>query len=1555
MARVESRATGREGRISSGRSGRPTLEEDNGPNFVERSFNFVLNNTVDKLPVKIPTVFAFLPTPIAPLAIMQRRTDVGRVFTNAATQARDIVVGLPQGLVAMALHPLDTTKAIAESYANLYGPLLHGDFQTFGDRVSEEPLSPLLDAISIVSGGAGAAVRIGGAVGKGGQISRAAKVAYKRKIKDGSDIYDIVGPQPFLTFGQPKKRGPITPEELAEHTAKRAAWQLAKDNPRDITIRLRNLGNPDGKHDIYVDNPAGQPQFSAPGRTNPVSRGAQRARSKLVTFTSEAADAVAKKVTSKAQGKGKLEWADARSQAKGSRGNKIEQRREKRAKAAATVAAYQLAQATARATPEEAAAFGIVAKGVVPEEYAAAVRQEITGDKNATDLAAPLLSYLDDPNVTAIVLDYYAGKTGQKGSKSTKSFGIMIEKAKEVAHIHRQLGLENGTMSIAEAWLTPFTTERAIIAGGKIGIEAKRSYQETLRGKSRILIDAAKESRRKKQADKKGLTNERSEIYRARSRAAEELRLMDEILGQTKRALLEAEAVAANIVSKTATVTHLEEVMRQTQTTTAVAKHRMLDNDPMGHDLPVYRREARATEENLNQAKVELVDADQLGAIAENTSRYEISKIIELDNEYNSLLIEEARVTQRLDNGGTDAEIAKLTKEQKTLANKVDLKAQKIRGAYIRLGREQTKMEIAKAKADGRNDLVTQLTEQLVKEQAQGTVKRGEHQARPYNKRLGEQIKAQRAWELEYNKLHALEAKHKHLELQTYEYFLELDQRYAAKLDLDDQHTLVDEMAGRMDALADLHEKFIEQNSAERAIIEVEKKVMRDANPSYWVHGPGALLDENLPAAARAGLEELIARYGPDVFEARELGAGIPELRQLVARGIPFYLPDKLFVQFNKEGMQHLNQGISALLGAVALDPSLLTHSYMNMVRFTQHREMLKYLEGQQEQVSLNDALNGRIKDGWEVVDKRTQERANYIANFKHTSDADTRRKHGELDPDDAQLDDLLDLSESYFSGQGQANRDNWIVRGKDGNETVTIAPTSSVVAMARESKRQATVLTVLAKKPLTIWRSIVLGTRPAFLVNNLLGNHLLYAIEWGGKDGLNGYIDMMVANLPEKRQRGTSDPSEPTPEPSGARAMDALWDAGLSGHSLDEKLITIMANGYFPTSVGTRGTFGGTQTPVRSASQNPLSEKWIAGVTFELPSIKRDQAGTRIGKKRRLIRFQDLGLGVIPATQAITETSLRQAAMYAELRGAAKAAGLVGRLARTKNVLRRSGMMSGETIDFNRLYIQMLENDPKLQAKVSNSVLEGLGNYFDLGAIERHYVRQAAPFYSWYKAITSITLRMPFDHPAKSTMLRAVAAVGIEETIADGEVPSYLLGHVDLRPGLVNAIPGLGTIAGRQPILTTNGINPFQTVAEVGEAIAGISGLGGGGVGAGLSAAAQLGNPFGTVLVEEITQRSVLTGGKSTTVVGGGFPSYVERVLRQLPPSKLITAAVKGDVTKPTYLFEKTFAKEFSSQLGIPIRNMSPEVAKKLAKEERTRRGTTEKKIIIDWNRDGS
>ena len=1130
----------------------------------------------------------------------------------------------------------------------------------------------------------------------------------------------------------------------------------------------------------------------------------------------------------------------------------------------------------------------------------------------------------------------------------------MIEKAKEVAHIHRQLGLENGTMSIAEAWLTPFTTERAIIAGGKIGIEAKRAYQDTLRGKSRILIDAAKASRRTKREAKGDLLNERSEIYRARARAAEELRLMDEILAQTKRALLESKEVAATIVSKTATVRHLEEVMRQTQTRTAIAKHRLLDTDPMGNELPVYRTKAKATEENLNQSKVDLVDADQLGAIAENTSRHEISKIIELDNEYNALLTHESRAMQRLDHA-TDATREKLTTEHQKLAKQVDIKAQAIRGAYIRLGRAQTQMEIAKAKADGHHELVTQLETQLKKEMAEGTVKRGKHQARPYNKRLAEQIKAQRAWEVEFNKLHALEAKHKHLELQSYEYFLELDQRYTAKLDLDDQHTLVDEMAGRMDALADLHAVFIEQNSAERAVIAVEKKVMQDANPSYWVHGPGALLDENLPAAARAGLEELIARYGPDVFEARELGASIPELRQLVARGIPFYLPDKLFVKFNKEGMQHLNQGISALLGAVALDPSLLTHSYMNMVRFTQHRAMLKYLEGQQEQVSLNAALNGRIKDGWEVVDKRTQERANYIANFKHTSDADTRRKHGELDPEDAQLDDLLDLSESYFSGQGQANRDNWIVRGKDGNETVTIAPTSSVVAMARESKRQATVLTVLAKKPLTIWRTIVLGTRPAFLVNNLLGNHLLYAIEWGGKDGLNGYIDMMIANLPEKRQRGTSDPSEPTPEPSGARAMDALWDAGLSGHSLDEKLITIMANGYFPTSVGTRGTFGGTQTPLRSAAQHPLAAKWLEGVTFELPSIKRDQSGLKIGKKRRLIRFQDLGLGVIPATQAITETSLRQAAMFAELRGAAKAAGLVGRLERTKNVLRRSGMMSGETIDFNRLYIQMLENDPKLQAKVSNSVLEGLGNYFDLGAIERHYVRQAAPFYSWYKAITSITLRMPFDHPAKSTMLRAVAAVGIEETIADGEVPSYLLGHVDLRPGLVNAIPGIGTIAGRQPILTTNGINPFQTVAEVGEAIAGVSGLGGGGVGAGLSAAAQLGNPFGTVLVEEITQRSVLTGGKSTTVVGGGFPSYVERVLRQLPPSKLITAAVKGDVTKPTYLFEKTFAKEFSSQLGIPVRNMSPEVAKKLAKEERTRRGTTEKKIIIDWNRDGS
>ena len=1594
MARGDSRSE----RLASARGGRPERKQDK-PNFLERSFNFVMDQTVDRIPVKIPTVFAFIPSPIQPIAVMQRRTDVGRIAKNAATQARDIVVGLPAGVQAMVSDPIGTAKEIGKAYADLYGPLLRGDLQTFGDRVSEQPLSPILDALAVVSGGAGAAVRVGGAVGKGGQISRAAKVAKARQYTQGNTIEQVYLQSRGGGFvGKAPNR--LTTAELKEFTEARAAYQLAKDYPNSITIRLRNLGNPDGKRDIFVNNPAGPPILDRRGRTNPVSREAQHARSKFVTFTSELAYATARTATTPGPSI-PARWKEARAATRGVRAENIAKRDRRRANTKRVLAAMSFEKAQAKLTPDEAKAFGVISRGTDPVVYAALIRSQITDDLGQQAVSAKTLSDLDSPAVQKHVADYYESlahdlnQQGQTHAEIASAIGrdvdavpgilakprekptqlsIVVDKGRELAHYMKEIGVENGVMSLAEATVTPYTALRAIAAGGRIGLKAKQNFQAALRGRHQALVAAAVAQRKTKSADKSDIEADQKAAKDAKKIADEKFATADEKLKQSRRADAEAKSLVEEMEGEYLTLAEAEATMRAAQTRTRLASNRK-NLDPKGDNVEMFHQAAQRKEREVNDHVSAEYQAHLAAGLAENAASYEIHKIIELHNAYDAFVDEQRGVQSRirvaeerpatyqevfrveaqrerrgdrpLEDGARETLVKELEKAEKVLENKIARKAQQLRGAYARFEakngpaktEEAAKVRAAEVQATGQR-LRVELSEEI----AEGTRKRGKHQPKPWRVRFKEQIAAQKAWEIQYNKVEALHLKQKKLELESMGLLDDIDKMYISMSEQKVAHLYVEKLGKRMDELAEAHQKFMDNNAEQRAVIKVERKKMQDTNPSYWIHGPGALLDENLPEVARRELRSLLDTYGPDIFEARELGGSIPELRNLARRGYPFYLPDKLAVKFNQGGQAVLNQGIATMMGEVALNPSLLTAEYMNMVRTLQHREMMTYLKSQHREIPMEEAMRGELPAGWRIVDSRVNERQQYVANFKHTSDADIMeaqqaavRAQSELDVADLETPGhvasaLFDLSENYFAGQTRAD---WIVTGKPGAEMVTIAPKLTVENMAREARRQNTFTKALIEKPLTVWRTIVLGTRPAFLVNNMIGNHFLYAVEWAGADGLAGLMDMILANTTASGRRGT-------PE-----AMDALVDAGFGRLSMGEKLVTVMANGFFPTSVGGRSAFGSTQSP--------LGRRKLDSATFTLPSVKRNKDGNRVGQRRRTITMRGLGLGVIPITQAFAETGLRQAAMFAELRGAAKSAGLIGRMERTKNVLRRLGMMSGETVDFNRLFIRMLENDPKLQRRVADSVLEDLGNYFDLGTIERHYVRQAAPFYSWYKAIMSITLRMPFDHPAKSTMLRGVAAVGIEQTMADGEVPSYLLGHVDLRPGFVNAIPGIGTIAGREPILTTNGINPFHTVSEVGEAIIGLSGLGGADTRAGLAAAAQLSNPFGTALIEEITGRSILTGGRSTTVTGTGFQSYFERVLRQLPPAKLITAAFKGDVTEPTYLFEKTFGKEFFSQLGLPVRNMSPEVAKKLAKEERTRSGEPEKKRVFGWNEPGS
>jgi hypothetical protein len=93
-----------------------------------------------------------------------------QVLGNLKNDIVDTATGMPAGLLHSVEHPIDAAQQIGQSYADLYGPLLHGDFGKFGHNVAQHPLSPALDLLSLVSLGAGTAARAAGTVGRTAEI-----------------------------------------------------------------------------------------------------------------------------------------------------------------------------------------------------------------------------------------------------------------------------------------------------------------------------------------------------------------------------------------------------------------------------------------------------------------------------------------------------------------------------------------------------------------------------------------------------------------------------------------------------------------------------------------------------------------------------------------------------------------------------------------------------------------------------------------------------------------------------------------------------------------------------------------------------------------------------------------------------------------------------------------------------------------------------------------------------------------------------------------------------------------------------------------------------------------------------------------------------------------------------------------------------------------------------------------------------------------------------------------------------------------------------------------
>jgi hypothetical protein len=593
----------------------------------------------------------------------------------------------------------------------------------------------------------------------------------------------------------------------------------------------------------------------------------------------------------------------------------------------------------------------------------------------------------------------------------------------------------------------------------------------------------------------------------------------------------------------------------------------------------------------------------------------------------------------------------------------------------------------------------------------------------------------------------------------------------------------------------------------------------------------GAFEDVDLGTATGRTLRPTPGRpfYVPDVPVSRRVAN--PELRKLGGgAGVPRSIVKE-------------NRGVLFRTGQLALTPDLLGPEFLRTLKYGLLDDLHATLMASAARLSTEEARAGLMPKGWvfvprEIISAQGAKRAQAIHPLVRQN-AEALRQAEQLLPEAERLAESFTVRDL---------RDAATLHGD-----YLIVPKTLRDELVGEFERSSWVVRTFIEKPTRVWRALVLGFRPGFLVNNLVGNHLLYALQAAGPDGLRAYLNAV------KRVKGES-------------AIRKL----LADRELPPALRADFMREFFPEQTE-MGTFGRTQAPTLA---EPLQTQ-----------------------RRRLGRA---AVGLLPATQAVAETNLRRA--------------LVETYIRPPEFKAVYKAMPKQTRDFEAAAAKVLrgEGGPEFQRLISEQVNNALGDYLNLGPAMR-VMRGAFPFAGWYRAILRITGHLAADTPGRADILSKLGQIGAEETERTlGEIPDYLRG----------LLPFGEAQAGEQSVLTTQGLNPFSTITQLGQGAAGILTGKPGDTGRAFS---QLGpNPILMAAIENLAGKDLFTG---RAIEGGplGLPGAIVRnVATELPQARLVSRPASKLYGRPTQ------REALLAFLGAPVRRLDLEQARRFAEASR-------------------
>ena len=457
-----------------------------------------------------------------------------------------------------------------------------------------------------------------------------------------------------------------------------------------------------------------------------------------------------------------------------------------------------------------------------------------------------------------------------------------------------------------------------------------------------------------------------------------------------------------------------------------------------------------------------------------------------------------------------------------------------------------------------------------------------------------------------------------------------------------------------------------------------------------------------------------------------------------------------------------------------------------------------------------------------------------------------------------------------------------WI--GMDGK--VPLVPHHDATMLGRTARADTGFVTKMARNATGFWKGIQVKFTPKTVLNNTLGNHIIYAFR--SMDPMTAFRSMYHA---VRLSHGKTEADQILMRATPWRNKSWLF----------QNFTPELHNTF-----GTGTLAEGTDKSKLSQSTSRISRVLRGPGMYTLVQKLADEP-TRLG-----------------AITAYVHSDPQVIARADELMAKAKARG--ASISRTEALDQAAG--------------RVIRRNPDLRARAADYGRSVAGDYLNLTQKEQK-LKDWVPFYLWDRHILKSGSNLLKDTPGRAVMLQQLSQMGEAETHKYlGNVPEFLSGALPLKElGLS------GGSGGRVNALVAPSLNPWGTLGE----IAGLAQAAtvGGDKQTGSDLFSQL-NPLLTAGIQYGTGTSLLTGAPVKRN-GGLLTSVLSQIGQGFPESKVVASAVNPPVTqtasgKPK-LYSQNELAAISNFLGVPIKQISPQAAAAQYKTEQQQGTSTKKK----------